>query len=225
VLSGRRACEEFEVDACVLDDAFQYWRLRKDLELLLVNATEPFGNGRMLPRGELREPLRGLRRADAAILTHAAWSSPEERERIRAELLQWNPELVLAEARHVPLGLRDHATGEAVDIAELAAGRWLALSALGQPESFERTLRELGCVQFNPAHFKDHHRYTREEVAELEQRVRSARMAGIVTTEKDAVKIPPEWLAGVPCRVVEIDLEFLSGREEIERLLRERSSN
>jgi tetraacyldisaccharide 4'-kinase len=225
VLSARRACEEFDASVCVLDDAFQYWRLEKELEILLVNATEPFGNGHLLPRGELREPLWGIRRAHAAILTHAAWKDEAERRRLRERLRELHPGLVIAEARHRPLRLRDHAAGSEVPVEELGRGSWLALSALGQPESFERTLSELGAREAVPARFKDHHRYTEEELAALAGRVRTEGLAGIVTTEKDGVKIPPGWLKGVPCRVVEIDLEFLSGQDEIERLLRERAAD
>jgi tetraacyldisaccharide 4'-kinase len=223
VRSGRAAWEQFRPDACILDDAFQYWRLVKDVEIVLVNATNPFGYGRLLPRGMLREPLGSLRRAHAALITHAAWSDPAEREKLRAALLRRNPDLVLAEARHVPVRLRDHATGERLPLEAVREGRWLALSSLGQPESFERTLAELGARDLEVARFRDHHPYAAGDLAPLADRVRAAGLSGMVTTEKDSVKIAPGWLSGVPCRVLEIDLQFLSGQDAVEALLRSRT--
>jgi tetraacyldisaccharide 4'-kinase len=220
VRSGRRAWDEFRPDACILDDAFQYWRLVKDAEIVLVNATNPFGYGRLLPRGMLREPLRCLRRAHAAIITHAAWSGAADRQKLRAELLRRNPALAIAEARHIPVALRDHATGETVPVETLREGRWLALSSLGQPESFERTVIELGAGSPAIARFRDHHPYTQADLEAVGGQVRGGGLAGVVTTEKDSVKISPGWLCGVPCRVLEIDLQFMSGQDTIETLLR-----
>lgn len=222
VLSGDRACREFEVDACVLDDAFQYWRLRKDLEIVLMSGSNPFGYGRLLPRGMLRESPGALRRADAVVVTHASWITPEARGKLRNELHRRNPRLVIAEARHVPVALREHATGKKVPLEELRTGRWLAVSSLGQPESFERTLEELHAGEVFPARFRDHHPYTEDDIRGLRGRVESEKLTGVVTTEKDAVKIPPAWFGSTRCRVLEIDLEFLSGQDDIESLLRAR---
>jgi len=222
IYSGRQAWDEFRADACVLDDSFQYWRLEKDLELLLVNATNPFGYGHLLPRGMLREPLRGLRRAGGVILTHASAVSADERKRLRGRIEKLKPGIAVAEAVHEPVRLRDHRTGAPLGIELLRDGRWLALSGLGQPESFENSLVELGARAPVPARFRDHHAYTAEELAGAGARVRTEGLTGIVTTEKDAVKIPAEWLESCTCAVLEVDLRFLSGQDAIERLLRER---
>lgn len=223
VLSGRRAWDEFQPDACILDDAFQYWRLQRDLDIVLISGTNPFGYDHLLPRGMLRESLRALRRADAAIVTHAAWVEPGRREALRQRLLKLNPKLVLAEARHVPVALRDHASGVTLPLETLAQGEWLAASSLGQPESFERTLEELGAGGVRPARFADHHPYTESDVQGLCERAGREKLTGVVTTEKDAVKIPSPWFGGTRCLVLEIDLQFLSGQDDIESLLRNRT--
>jgi tetraacyldisaccharide 4'-kinase len=220
--SGQRACEEFSPDVCVLDDAFQYWRLSKDVEIVLVNAANPFGYGRLLPAGMLREPLRGLRRADAVVITHASALTPGSRERLYSTLRQWKPSLVIAEAVHIPVRLRDHHSGRTLPLEQLRDGRWLALSGLGQPESFETTLVEVGVREAVPARFPDHHAYTRADLEVAMERVKSLDLAGMVTTEKDAVKIPAGWLAGCRCLVLEVDLQFQCGQEAVEELLRER---
>lgn len=220
--SGRAAREAFGVDVCVLDDGFQYWKLARDLDLVLINALNPFGYGHLLPRGGLREPLSALRRADAVLITHADALDPAARSRLRAELARRHPGLVVGEARHIPVRLREHEGGAEHPRAELTAGRWLALSSLGEPESFARSLRALGARELVPAPFPDHHAYTRPEIELLAARVRREGLAGIVTTEKDAVKIPAAWLGGTVCRVLEIDLELLDGREALEALVRMR---
>jgi tetraacyldisaccharide 4'-kinase len=222
IYSGRKAWEEFQPDACVLDDSFQYWRLEKDLEILLVNAANPFGFGFLLPRGMLRESLRGLRRADAVIVTHAAALAEPAREKLKARIRRLKPGIAVAEAVHVPVRLRDHRSGAEVSLAELREGRWLALCGLGQPESFESSLRELGTREVVPARFSDHHRYERADLDQARARVSAEGLSGVVTTEKDAVKIPAEWLGECRCLVLEVDLRFVSGQEEIERLLQER---
>lgn len=222
VASGRLACEEFHPDVLVLDDAFQYWRLQKDLEILLVDATNPFGYGSVFPRGMLREPLRGVRRAHAAILTHAAWASEGKRAAVRKALQARMPGGVLAEARHVPVRLRDFATAAEEPLEALRDGGWLAVSGLGRPDAFRHTLAEVGASHVAGAPFPDHHAYTASDLRAVVQRARSEGLAGIVTTEKDAVKWDPAWLDGARCLVLEIDLQLLSGQAELERLIRGR---
>ena len=195
---------------------------------MLVDAKNPFGVGRLAPRGLLREPVSGLRRAHAAVLTHADWATERERAAVRDELRRRNLALVLAEAVHVPAGLRDGATGELVSAEELTRGRWLAVSSLGAPESFERTLAEMGACDFVPVRFPDHHPYTPADATALGERVKVEGLAGIVTTEKDSVKIPrggagePDWLHGVRCLVLEVDLSFISGQDALESLIQSR---
>ncbi|MGV3722139.1 MAG: tetraacyldisaccharide 4'-kinase [Actinomycetota bacterium] len=222
IRSGQRAWDEFRVDVCVLDDAFQYWRLKKDLEIVLVNAANPFGHGRLLPAGMLREPLRGLRRADAVIITHAAALTAESRKRLTTVLRRWKPTMVIAEAVHVPVRLRDHHTGAVLPLSALHGSRWLALSGLGQPESFETTLAEVGVSEAIPARFPDHHAYLQPELEAAVAQVKAGSLSGIVTTEKDAVKIPAGWVTGCSCLVLEVDLQFRSGQDAIEALVRER---
>ncbi len=220
VKTGRVAWERFQPDVVLLDDAFQYWRLAKDLEIVLIDAENPFGYGHLLPRGLLREPVTALKRAHAAIVTHADRIDPDGRAAVAEELRRINPALALAQARHRSVGWRDDA-GVAVTVDEVREGRWLAVSSLGLPESFERSLTDLG-VAFEAARFPDHHPYTRQEVAEVCARVKREGLAGVVTTEKDSVKMGRDWTEGTAVRVLEIDLECLSGQNELDTLLHSR---
>ena len=219
-ITGRYACEELGADCLVLDDSFQYWRAWKDAEVLIVSAKQPFGNGRLFPAGLLREPLTAARRAHAAIITHVDQVTREAVDAVEATLRRYNPNLAFARTRHAPGAIRDLRTGAERENRALAGGRWLALSSLGQPESFEETLRHLGCGEVGAVRFPDHHWYSESDIRAAAARARSEGWDGIVTTEKDAVKIEPEWLGETACCVLAVDLDFLTGQDGIERLLR-----
>jgi tetraacyldisaccharide 4'-kinase len=217
-LSGAAAVERFGVDVCVLDDAFQYWRLVKDLEIVLIDATCPFGHGYILPRGLLREPLSQLRRADVLLVTNEHRVSTEARDRLYRELVRHNRRALLAAARHRPAGMRELVSGRALPADTLAGRRVYALSSLGNPEAFEGTLRELGAAEVVPARYPDHHRFSREEFEA--ETGRAAGTATLVTTEKDAVKLDPAWRSPAPVVVVAVEMEVTRGREELEERLR-----
>jgi tetraacyldisaccharide 4'-kinase len=215
--SGAAAVARFGVDVCVLDDAFQYWRLAKDLEIVLIDATCPFGYGYPFPRGLLREPLSQLRRADVLLVTNEQRVSAEARDRLYRELARRHPRALLAAARHRSAGMRDLVSGKSLPEDTLAGRHVRALSSLGNPEAFERTLRELGAAAVDPARYPDHHRFSREEFeAEAAQ---AAGTAALVTTEKDAVKLDRAWRFPVPVIVVAVEMEVTRGRAELEERL------
>jgi tetraacyldisaccharide-1-P 4'-kinase len=163
VASGARAVEEFGAEVCVLDDAFQYWRLRKDLEIVLIDAAAPLGYGYLLPRGLLREPPRSMRRADVVILMNGFRLPEERRAQLMRELMRWAPRALLLEGCHRPTELRELFTEDLRPLEWLAGRRVAALSSLGNPDGFEQTLWELGARAVVPRRFPDHHRYTTEE--------------------------------------------------------------
>lgn len=191
VLSGAVAEERFRPDVLLCDDAFQYWRLARDVDLVLVDAVEPWGHGHVLPRGLLREPKARLRRADAVVITHADLVPRERRAALEAELERlgfgFGAERPIFLARHAPRGLSWMDGGEAAGVDALAGLPVLAVSSLGDPASFEATLARAG-ADVAPMRFPDHHRYTEDEARAVEQTVRR-RGLRLVTTAKDAVKL------------------------------------
>lgn len=204
-------------DVVILDDGAQYFRLARDVELLLVDALDDLAKQRLFPRGRLREPLRHLRRADAIIVTHADLA-PAGRIADIAELIgRLAPEAVLLECRHRPTRLRRLGAEEVEPPDELAGGRVLAFSGLGRPEAFAGTLASLGADVVGVA-FDDHHFYTEDDVVALRSRAESADCREIVTTAKDAVRL--EGLPGSEgFRVLECELELLSGEEDLDRIM------
>jgi tetraacyldisaccharide 4'-kinase len=217
VLSGEVATREFGAEVCLLDDGFQYWRLRKDLEIVLIDATRPFGFGYLLPRGLLREPLHALERAHVLLVMNSERLDSEEREELSRRLRALAPRALLCEGRHTPAGLTDLWTGEIRPLSWLRGRRVAAISSLGNPDNFSRTLRDLGVTELEERRFPDHHLYTSEEALGALS-VRSP-WDVVVTTAKDAPKLRHaaagrDALAGT-AYVLDVDLEITRGEAEL----------
>lgn len=177
----------------VLDDGFQHRRLRRDLDVVAVDATDPFGCGHVFPRGLLRERLAGLSRAQAVILTRCAAVPPERRDEIRAGLAAacaGRVPGVWAEASHAPVRLRDAAGGHE-ELGWLAGRRVVGFAGIGNPAAFHDTLRTLGARVVAFRAFPDHHAYGPADARALAGLAAEHGGAALVTTLKDLVKIAP----------------------------------
>ncbi|HEY3265297.1 MAG TPA: tetraacyldisaccharide 4'-kinase [Armatimonadota bacterium] len=185
VISGAEADQRFQPDVLLCDDAFQYWRLHRDIDLLLVDAVEPWGYGFVLPRGLMREPKRQARRADAILITHADVVPQERLKALQAELTRFGRPVWTSRHRAERL---DDLNGKRVAALDSLNGLGvLAVSSLGDPTSFEAALTAAGAV-VTPMRFADHHRYSNDDVRAAENRASEGGMQ-IVTTAKDAVKV------------------------------------
>ncbi len=188
VALARVAVLELETELIVLDDGFQHRRLRRDLDVVLLDALEPFGLSRLFPRGLLREPVRSLRRAGVVVLSRADLVGSSECAAIRAQAERKAGPLAWVEARHAPLDLIDE-MGNSSSLAGLAGNSVLAFCGIGNPEGFRRTLLGLCGDLTDFRVFPDHHAYTAADVRSLEAWV-AARSANLVlTTQKDSVKL------------------------------------
>src|SRR5262249_38735959 len=154
------AVEELESEVLVLDDGFQHRRLARDLDLVLIDATRPWGFGRLLPRGLLREPVFGLRRAGAVVLTRCDQVAPEERERIRARVRLTAPSVPVAESSHRAVELQN-SDRTVAPLERLRQGPVAAFCGLGNPDAFRRTLTDLGADLCAFRTYPDHHSFTR----------------------------------------------------------------
>ncbi len=196
VALGLRAIAAFGAEVLVLDDGFQHHPLARDLDLVCLDARLGLGNGHVLPRGPLREPVRVLGRADALVWTRAGANDPPPpgRERLPGALPQFR--VVLAK-----LGLRPIAAGVRAPLERLRGARVGLLAAIARPDRLASDLAELGAEISARRVFADHHRYTRADLATLDPALLW------VTTAKDAVKIPPSWLARAELVVLDEDVE------------------
>jgi tetraacyldisaccharide 4'-kinase len=189
---GRRAIAG-GADCLILDDGFQHRRLHRDLDLVCIDATRPFGrddghNGALLPLGFLREPRAALRRADAIVVTRTDQVDARRRERLATALATYDRPVFTT--CHRAVGLQPLAGGETRPPADLAGRRALVVSAIGHPAAFERLVRDLGAEVVAVERFADHHAYTSAEAQALAARAR-ATGATLLTTAKDAVKLAP----------------------------------
>lgn len=190
--SGALAVERFRPGVILLDDAFQYWRLARDVDLVLLNATEPWGYNALLPRGLLREMPSALSRATAVILTHTERVTDEHLAALRHDLGRLAPVLPVFTANYRPSGLRT-LNGEDLGWESLAEKRIGALSGLGSPADFEASLLAWGAGEVVPFRFPDHHAYTPEEMEAVRTLASKHKIDQIITTAKDAVKLRELW--------------------------------
>ncbi len=206
--AGKLCVERFGVSALVLDDAFQHRTLRKDLEVLLVNGLSPWGNGRLFPRGPLREPFEAMGRAHLLVVTR-----PPDADcvsEISRMFRLHNPEgaLVLADYEPVECWQAQCNTSHAPD--ELKGRRLLAFAGIAYPEGFRETLARIGVTVAGFEKFPDHYWYEEDDLVSLVERARAGGAEGLVTTEKDWVRLScltlpptPLWVLGIRMTVTD----------------------
>jgi len=177
-----------DIDLFILDDGMQHRRVARDVELVLVSAVKPWGFGHVLPRGLLREPLGGLRRADAIILTHCDRVDAPQLEQIEKTAHKYNGQAPIFHARHELVGLVTSG-GEEMPMTALADRSFFVACGIGQPENFVAALKSHGPQCVGSRFFADHHAFGNEDIVELRQQAVSAGASAIVVTEKDWTKL------------------------------------
>lgn len=214
VEGARTAIEEFESQIVLLDDGFQHRRLDRALDVVLLDALEPFGYGHVFPRGLLREPLFGLKRAGVVVLSRADLVDEAERRRIHDVVRRYNPDAAWCEIRHAPRGLLN-SRDEERPLDELRGKRVVGFCGLGNPAGFRRTLAGLGCDVAAFEEFPDHHAYRRTDLERLSQTAEQLQAAALVCTHKDLVKLQIDELRGLPLWAVVVGIEFLAGESTL----------
>jgi tetraacyldisaccharide 4'-kinase len=211
VKAGRYAVKKFGCDTLILDDGFQYMKLKHRLDLVLVDRTNPFGNRQMLPRGLLREPVRNIRRASYLFITKSRGNGEPD---LKAELRALNPTAEIIECRHSAKRLQDVFSGERKPLETLQGLEIAAVSAIAQPKGFEDELVRLGAKLLYHKRYADHHRYSQMEIIEFINKSIERGAKAIVTTEKDAVRFPNIERRDLPMYFLRVEIELLSGVED-----------
>jgi tetraacyldisaccharide 4'-kinase len=208
--AGRHAVEAHGASVIVLDDGFQNRTISKNLEILAVSARAPWGNGRLFPRGQLRESLSSLRRSHLVVVTNP--SGDDEVDAITRTLrLQDSPAPVVT-ARYEALEARRAVDGARLPLSELRGRRLLGFGGLASPRSFMETLRGLGVLLAGFVEFGDHHWYGEADLAEVTRRAGLAGAEGLITTEKDAVRLRELALPRLPLWVLTVQMVLASGQ-------------
>ncbi len=211
VKSGRHAIEHFGCDTLILDDGFQYLRLKHRVEIVLVDRRNPFGNGHVLPRGLLREPIRQLARADYVFITKC--SAPDNAE-LKQTIRRLNSRCEIIECAHRPRYLQNVFTRTREELDYLKGLPISVVSGIAAPDGFEQELERMGGQILHRVRFADHHRYNQQQIIDLINLSQSLGAKAIITTEKDAVRFPRLDRVDVPVFFLRVDIELLSGAED-----------
>ena len=199
IAAGQEAIKDFGTEVFVLDDGFQHLRIARDLNIVCIDATNPWGGGRLLPYGRLRESLDGLTRADCAVLTRC--DQVESVEALRDEVGRLTGGRPIFESRMRPLRVVSLKNGPETIVSGCVA----AFCAVGNPASFFESLTRLGYELGLERAFADHHAYSQSDVDELHHLARQTGATALITTAKDAVKLKGMEFA-LPCYVLEIEI-------------------
>jgi tetraacyldisaccharide 4'-kinase len=248
VAAAMTAIEELETQLIILDDGFQHRRIARDLDIVLIDALEPFGYDHVFPRGALREPLAGLRRADVIILSRADVLDQPQREAVRNRVRRYAPNSIWAEIRHAAKGLISeggtgsasgtHSTGIASGTpgsdtlgTGIASGTQrhtldslrdmpvAAFCGLGNPAGFRHTIETCGYRLADFREFPDHHCYSRADIEDLAAWAERLNAGAVLCTHKDLVKIGLNHLGKLPLWAVQVEIEFLTGQDALESRL------
>jgi tetraacyldisaccharide 4'-kinase len=201
-------------DIILLDDGFQHLRLHRDLDILMVDAVEPFSNRCLLPRGLLREPLGAARRAGWIVLSRSDQVDPAERDRLEERIQQIAPDVPRARARHRPIELRNLWNGRTHPPEWLEGRPIYAFCGIGNPTAFRRTLEMLDAQVVRFRGYADHASYTPRDLRQIDAEGQEFLAEAIVTTEKDACKLDSDSFTVTPM-ALKVEMELLEGRTEL----------
>ena len=222
-ITGKYAVEKLNAEVIIMDDGYQHWHLERDLDVVLVDTLNMFGNGCVLPRGMLREPLENLNRGDLFLLTKTDQSSVLSRMQLRKTIERYNAKAPVVESVHHPKNFVEIAdwykgiTQNHMDLSELEGKNVMVFSAIGNPSSFEQTLSSIGLNIKEAVRYPDHHDYGMLEMQYILERASSHKAVAMITTSKDAVKIPTEFIYSsreIPLYILNMDIQVTDGFEE-----------
>ena len=226
VHGAKKAVDNFGAKVLVMDDGFQHRKLKRNIDIVAVDATCPFGHGRILPAGLLREPLKGLKRADAVVITRYDQVTPEYLDEIENKIRTITPDIPIAKAAHVSRYAKAM-KGQAFTIEELKSKTIFAFCGIGNPKAFLSHLKAMDLNIVGSKIFNDHHAYTKQDMADVYEEARYHQADLILATQKDWVKtaLLIEKNDDINFVYLGLELEFISGVDEIEALIDEATNH
>ncbi len=216
VKSGREAIARHSVDTILLDDGFQYRKLKRDLDIVCIDATRPFGNGWLIPAGSMREGLGVLKRANIFLITKVDLVQDKKvLQALEEKLRNINPKAAIVKSVHEAQHFYKLSNGQLVDVETLKNKNIALLSAIGNPDSFEKTVLSLGLKFKKHFIFRDHHWYTEKDLKKIEDYCSKNGISAIITTEKDAVKLKAlsYQLSAISFFVLPIKLQIIENEQ------------
>ncbi len=221
IASGAKALSELGADTLILDDGFQHWALKRDLDIVLVDATNPFGNRMLFPRGVLREGLKALGRADIIVLTKTDMARKGLQE-LKRRLGKMLPGIPILESIHKPVGLYTLKEKDELPISSIRNMNICSLSSIVNTLYFEYLLKDLGANVARGFHYPDHYNYKESDLEYVINESRRLNVDTIITTEKDAVKITSLLLKAYSLKlfVLRVEMKVTNGEEILKDRLR-----
>jgi tetraacyldisaccharide 4'-kinase len=215
VKSAKFAISQFNSDTFILDDGMQYLPLARAIDIVLIDASQPFGTGAMLPAGTLREPKKNLKRAHFIIITKSDGSAHED---LIKKIRKYNKLAPIITSTHSAKYLQNLKTNERKELDYLSGKHVAALSGIAVPENFEKSLQKLGAILDIKKSFSDHHRFSRKEIDKFTHRCMERDIEFIVTTEKDAVRYTLND-DDIPVWFLRIEIEIIHGIEDWNKMI------
>lgn len=217
VKSGREALAKYSADTILLDDGFQHRRLKRDLDIVCIDATNPFGNGLLIPAGSKRERLSALKRADIFLITKAdIVRDPKTLNKLEQKLKKLNPDALIVKSIHKAEDFYKLSNEQLVDIEALKGKKIALLSAIGNPRAFEKTILSLGLDFERHFIFRDHHWYKVRELKRIEEYCVKKGIDAIITTEKDAVRLrkTEDGIRNTKTIVLRVNLKIIENEQK-----------
>jgi len=220
VAGAAEAVNKFGAEVLLMDDGFQHRRLARDLDIVTIDATRPFGYGRLLPAGLLREPITALVRADAVVITRCDQIQEAELAEIEQKLRQINSNMIIARSIHAPI-CAESAESNKISLESLKGRKVFAFCGIGNPQAFLNTINMLGCDVVGSRVYDDHHYYNSDDAATIYEQAMCSKAELILTTQKDWTKIAPLCVSGkeIPLAYLAIELKFISGEDKLRDLI------
>lgn len=211
VAAGEYCIKNFDCETLILDDGYQYRRLHRDHDILVIDATQPFGNGWLLPAGPLREPLSSLGRAGSIVLSRSdAASVPVEEIETRIGRYSKAP---VFRAIHGPVCWVSFEGHTELPLQELSGQSCYVFAGIGNPGAFLSTLKDVGVDLKGFSRFRDHQPYSAKDLKSIVKSATAAGARALLTTEKDTVRIPKDWdSGGLPVYALRIEVRFNAGK-------------
>jgi len=220
VAGAAEAVNQFGAEVLIMDDGFQHRRLARDLDIVTIDATQPFGYGKLLPAGLLREPVTALARADAVVITRCDQIKETELAELEQKLRQINSNMIIARSIHAPI-CAESADNKKISLEALKGRKVFVFCGIGNPQAFLNTIKMLGCNVVERRVYDDHHYYNSDDVASIYEQAMCGKAKLILTTHKDWTKIARVGALGkpVPLAYLAIELKFISGEDKLRDLI------
>ena len=225
VAGAAEAINKFGAKVLIMDDGFQHQRLVRDLDIITIDGIQPFGYGKMLPAGLLREPIASLKRAGAVVITRCEQVTETELSEIEKKLQLINPDVIIARSIHAPVYVKSTDNKE-ISLDHLKDKKIFAFCGIGNPDAFLNTIKQLGANLVGSKVYNDHHHYTKDCLADIYEQAEHLKVDLILTTQKDWTKIISDFKSQIsdfesslPFAYIGIEIKFLAGEDKLRGLI------